>query len=210
MSIDEDDSMEVDEFPLVVNHHPFTFEDIDAKSPATVPNAIQSGTAHAATHPTMRWERAALWSTGTLPVQGSSASASAKSSAGPRWEHTPLPALPGIGAALAKRIDVKSFRSCLKSKRKRRNRARKKARAVRHALLADAKTDDVSGNGAESKGKARKRKSKKKGRAKENTDKQAKATANGRMKAVKRRLAELARRIGGPPIKGLHDLASTD
>jgi hypothetical protein len=30
------------------------------------------------------------------------------------------------------------------------------------------------------------------------------------MKAVKRRLAELARRIGGPPIKGLHDLASTD
>ena len=203
MSIDEDDSMEVDEFPLVVNHHPFTFDDIDAKSPVTAPNAIHSGTAHPTTYPTM-------WSTDTLSIQGSAASAFAKSNAGPRWKHTPLPALPSISTALTKRTDVKSFRSCLKLKRKRRNRARKKARAVRHALLADAKTDDVGGNGAESKGKVRKRKSKKKGRAKENTDKQAKATVNGRMKAVKRRLAELARRIGGPPIKGLHDLASTD
>lgn len=187
-----DDGMEVDEFPLVENHTPFTWDDVDAtrsspdhrhQVPATQP-------------PTMRWERAALWSFGTASADGALASKSATST-GPQWTHHSHPDRLNHNPAkpsLASRMTVSLPRKKNKPSKKQRDARKRRLRALALASVGGTKV-----GAGEKKGKA------KKWGGWKRAFERVKASRK-RIAAVKRRLADLAKRIGGPPIKGLHDL----
>lgn len=194
-----DDGMEVDEYPLVENHTPFTWDDVDAHKTTADSHARQD---KATQPPTMRWERAALWSFGTASADGALASKSATKT-GTQWTHhsrreRPADYTPSIpsGPSLASRMTAANLpRKKNKPSKKQRDARKRRLQAL---VLGVSASGSKVATGEKEKGKA------KKWGGWKRAFERAKASKK-RVAAVKRRLADLAKRIGGPPIKGLHD-----